>query len=127
MSLSRDIAASYVTLSKQGYSAEDIATSIADFLNENNLFSLKDKVLSQIKAYEEAEKYYQTAHISTAHHLSEAIQKKIAHAVSNSEGTHVSVTENKELIAGYIARYRGIEWDASLKGSLERLRADLKN
>lgn len=126
MSLSRDIADAYVTLARQGYATDTIAQAIAGFIGENNLFSLQDKILAQVKAFEDAERSYQTVHITAAHALGETLEKKIAHAVAGAEHAHVAVITEPALIAGYTARYRGVEWDASLKGSLERLRAALK-
>ncbi len=126
MGLSRDIAQAYVTLSKQGYADADIAGAIAGFVGENNLFSLKDKIIDQVKSFEDARRSYESVHIRAAHPLAEKLEKKIVAAVSGKEHAHASVTKEPALIAGYVARFKGVEWDASLKGSLERLRAALK-
>lgn len=126
MSLSRDIAESYVFLIKEGKDAERVANATLSFLKENNLWALQEKVLAHVASIEKIEKEYQTVDIVFADDREEKHAKDVTYSLSGSSDVEFSVKIDEALIGGFKARYKGKEWDASIDGVLERLRANLK-
>lgn len=126
MSLSRDIATAYVALIKEGNSLEDASVAVCNFIKENDLWSLKDKIVNYVEDIEREKQEYNSVDVVFAEHSEEKYSKDVAMVISESADVDVSHSSDPKLIAGFKARYRGREWDASIAGVLERLRVHLK-
>ena len=126
MSLSRDIAQAYIRLCDEGYEKGFVADSVISFLDENNLESLKSKVLEHVQVIEEDREKYDSVNIKSAMPLNAHTTKEIVESVCVDEKVEHRLEEDKSLIAGFVARFRSIEWDGSVKGKVERLRGILK-
>lgn len=125
MSLSRDIAESYVSLVSMGNDAEKVATAVVKFLKENNLQALERKVLEHVSSIEETERAYNSVQMTFAKESTDKYAKDIAKTVTGDD-VEIRTETDDSLIGGFKARYKGREWDASIEGVLERLRAKLK-
>jgi F0F1-type ATP synthase delta subunit len=126
MSLSRDIAQAYIRLCNEGYEKGFVADSVISFLDENNLESLKSKVLEHVQVIEDEKEKYNSVDIKTALPLSAHTTKEIVESICGDTEVRHKVEEDKTLIAGFVARFRSLEWDGSVKGKVERLRGILK-
>ncbi|MCB9805556.1 F0F1 ATP synthase subunit delta [Candidatus Nomurabacteria bacterium] len=126
MSLSRSIANSYITLCEEGNDPKVVANSVATFLKENNLISLQKNILDNVEMIEKEKENYNSLNIRSAFPLTAHTTKEIAEGLCGENKVKHRVEEDKKLIAGFVARYRGVEWDASMQGVVSRLRQLLK-
>jgi F0F1-type ATP synthase delta subunit len=63
--------------------------------------------------------------IQSAHRLSDALVRDITRYVGASKETPVVCDEGVDIIGGFVARFHGIEYDASITSRLEKMRKEL--
>lgn len=125
MNLSRNIAEAYKTLINEGCDVDVVANSVASFMKEFGLMSIRENILNHVSLIESEEEKYNTVvvHVADNNHKNKA--RKIADVLCG-ENYPLSTSTDSELIGGFKVRHRGKEWDASIGGVLERLRSKLK-
>ena len=93
-------------------------SDLAKFLSKHNMTPLMFNVLKYLEHKEAQHLVHNTIVIETPFDLSEksisTIKRKVGNDLAETE-----IVENKNLLAGYVARFKGLEYDASAKTILE--------
>lgn len=92
--------------------------NMVSFLQKHNLLTLLPSILEFLKHKESQHLAHNTLVIESPFPLNEEAVSVIKKQVGDNF-TEVEMVENKSLLAGYVARFRGIEYDASAKSILE--------
>jgi hypothetical protein len=94
-------------------------SSSTEILNKENL----EKIATDIGIEKEK---YNSVEIKSAFPMTAHTTKEILESVCKDSSVKHFAKEDKTLIAGFVAKYKGVEWDASVKGVVDRLRKTLK-
>jgi F0F1-type ATP synthase delta subunit len=113
MSLSRNLA---LHLTKH----QDSLSDVIDLLTRYNMLSLLPSIKKALVEISQTGDVYNTIMIETPFPLSENAIKKIKRIAGNDLATH-EVHENKELLAGFKARFKGVLYDGSAERIIKQL------
>lgn len=105
-------------------------THVKDFLkfcHEKKLDYLLPSILRYYKEIVANNEAKNTVHIKAHHKLTDNIISKIKTAVGAEKKTKAVVTEDKNLLGGFVAEYQNKVFNASIKNQLERLENNLIN
>lgn len=107
----------------QDSSNKKIAENLVAYLEHNNLLPLLGSVVEHLENIAAKAGAQAELDIVSAHKLTDATVKEIKKSLGADQlGT---VTENKELIGGFVAEYNGVVYDASIATQLNKLKNSL--
>lgn len=116
----------FVELNKNGY-ISDFLLSFMQILAEKN--RLED-LINIIENYED--KYLEVsgeavANVSSVIELDKDIREELSEKLSKITGKKVTLetTKNPELLGGFLAKIKSTQFDASIKGQMERLKEEM--
>lgn len=89
--------------------------NLVSFLEKHNLLAMLPGVLGFLKHKEAQHLAHNTLVIETPFPLDDKSIKTVKRMAGNDLIEEVELVENKDVLAGYIARYKGKEYDASAK------------
>ena len=121
----RAIAHSLIQAAQAGVSDDQISTVVDAFLHEYHLTDLLPAIVRQYEQLQQAALASETLTITTAFELSDELQSQISHALASATQPPITTTVDPQLIGGFIARYQGKEYDASLRTQLNQLHTHL--
>lgn len=123
----RHIAQSLHTLvTKEGHKAQDVANWFVGYVQMHDREDQIHDVVRYLEALEKREEKENTLHIKTAYDVSDATRNAIVDHVDASQDTPVELNEDASLIGGFIAEYKGVRYNATLKNELKKLRFSLE-
>lgn len=120
MTLSRSIAYSLIKLSET-HTIDEVIEKYNKFSREYNLEDLKPHVLEYLNRLEKRERGEESVRIKTASALSEDLKSRVKNSLGANTAP-VEEREDKELVSGFVATYKGVQYDTSLKTLLNRIK-----
>ena len=106
---------------------QKIIASFVDFCDKKRLTHLFDSLLKYIEIEIKKEEDNKTLKIFSAGKLDEKIVEQIGKLSEAGPGAPISVIEEKDIVAGFIAYYQNKIIDASLDNNLRLLKNKLIN
>lgn len=91
---------------------------MVSFLQKHSLLTLLPSIMEFLKHKEAQHLAHNTLVIESPFPLKEGSVSVIKKRIGDNFN-EVEMVENKSLLAGYVARFRGVEYDASAKSILE--------
>lgn len=101
---------------KKEVSAEDVVSTLASY----NLLSLLPNILETVKKLKSDQGAQDTIHVESPFEVSEEALARIKRIVGN-DMAETSVTINKNILAGFKARYKGKLYDGSAERIIKNL------
>ncbi len=102
---------------------ENITNILLDFLVKNKLINLLPQIVYHLDSLAKKEVDFNTLNIETAEILDHDLLSKIYQKFHLPEMKKTN--QNKDLLGGFVATYRGVVYDASLKNRIRLLRNKL--
>lgn len=115
------IATALLTLLSQGVSPEKISAGFLVFAKKNHIEGLIDTIVWYLEYFSKQYQRNEAVEIIAAHSISPDTIEAIRDSIGAINAQTI-VTEDTSLVAGFIARYKGTQYDASIKTQLSRLR-----
>jgi F0F1-type ATP synthase delta subunit len=107
----------------QDSSNKKVAEHLVIYLERNNLLPLLGSIVEHLERITAEAGAQAELDIVSAHKLSDATVKEIKKSLGAEQLG--SVTENKQLIGGFVAEYNGVVYDASVATQLNKLKNSL--
>jgi F0F1-type ATP synthase delta subunit len=125
MNNSKNIAQALISLANEGIDAEKIANDFQIYLEHHKLQAQLPEIVRQMEKIDSAAKKFEEVSIETAHPTSQELLEKIRDHIHAPKDVAITNNINTNLIGGFIAKYRGVEYDTSLKTTLRKLQESL--
>lgn len=106
-------------------SDSDISNAIFSYIKKYKLESLLPKVLMYLEDKVEKNNKWNTLSVLSGIEIEDNIVKEIIEKINASEAKKIKREVDKDLIGGFVATYKGIIYDASIKNQLQLLRNSL--
>lgn len=119
---SKSIAFALFSLLDQEISFEKIAEGFTQYVKKNNLQGLLPNVFWYLEYFLKQKAKKESVEIILAHDVSPEIITDITSFIGTPEGVPIFTRHDSEIIGGFIARYDGVQYDASIKKQLAQLR-----
>ena len=120
MQISRHIAEACIELLKEE-SPEEVSSKLQRFVKQYNLGDFIPHVVAYLGKSEELQRMKETVVVESATPLSKEVRQTITKSLQ-AEDAKLEETQNKDLLAGFVATYDGIQYDASLQTLLTKLK-----
>lgn len=125
MNNSKNIAHALLALAEEGISAEKIAKDFQVYLEYHKLQAQLPEIVRQMEKLNDAKNKFEEVEIQTAHATSKELLQKIRDHIKAPKEAVIENKINTNLIGGFIAKYKGVEFDTSLKTQLKKLQETL--
>ena len=122
---SRHIAEALTELVKSKKSTQDVVDNLLTFLEGNHLTPMLPKILESLERKRVELDKLETAEVSLSHPIKPSALKDIEKIIMKKPEDPVAVSYDNSLIGGFLIRYRGKEYDGSIKGQLRELKTIL--
>lgn len=119
---SKSIASALFSLLQQGTPLETVVEGFERYIQKNHLEGLVPNILWYLAYYADAQQRNESVELVVAHDVSTELASEITSFVGAPSTSPVHTKQDASIIAGFIARYNGTEYDASAKTQLARLR-----
>lgn len=119
---SKSIASALFSLLQQGTPLETVVEGFERYIQKNHLEGLVPNILWYLAYYADRQQRNESVELVVAHDVSTDLASEIASFVGAPSTSRVQTQKDASIIAGFIARYDGTEYDASAKTQLARLR-----
>lgn len=109
------------------FKREEVISGVIDFIKETTHDNLLPEVASQLQGIVKEENKAKIATVVTAFSLTEVQKEQIRKKLETAAGYEISLREiiDKSLLGGFKIKLGDWIYDASLKGTLEKLKNDL--
>lgn len=104
-----------------------ISKAFLAYAKDKHLSEMLPKILYHLKNFARHNKIHNTAFVSSAFKLNNEIEKVVREFVGVESDSEINFVENKNLIGGFVVKYRGYLYDASIKNKLQKLKEELIN
>ncbi len=105
--------------------AEKIAEQLIQFVEKNHLQTQLGAIMRDIRVENEKIKKENSVSISVPHDIDAPTTEHITRFVGAPHGTQVTVTENPELLGGFLAYWRDQKIDGTIAHTLDTLRENI--
>jgi F0F1-type ATP synthase delta subunit len=119
---SKKLALYAFSLFQKGFSVEKITQAVKDVLIAYKQESLYTSFLKNFKKLLERQNEFETFFIESPYPLHPETQARVIKAITNDPNPSVVYKENKDLLLGFRASYRGQVFDASAKKYITNLK-----
>jgi F0F1-type ATP synthase delta subunit len=110
---------------KSKKSAPAVVENLLRFLQDNHLTPMLPMIIESLERKKVELDKLETASITLSHELKPSAMKDIEKIIMKKPEDKVVVTYDNSLIGGYLIRYRGREYDGSVRGQLRELKTIL--
>lgn len=124
---SRQIAIALTELVRSGRPNESIADELILFLKKNHLTPMLPMVIESLEKKQSDLEKLETAYVTISHPVKQSAMKDLEKIIMKKPEDPVLVSYDEGLIGGFVVRYRGREYDGSIKGQLRELKTILMN
>ncbi len=126
---SKNLAKALYKLSEENnFTPEKILRSFMSYVDEYNLQPLLPKTIQYLEEFHKKKKKWNTVEIDFGYSIEDSkIVTQIKETIKANSDDDVSISEDKELIGGFVARHKGVIYDASIKNQLQLLKKNLIN
>jgi F0F1-type ATP synthase delta subunit len=107
---------------KKGDSSEKVLRAVKDVLIQNKQESLYGSFLKNLQKLVEKQNQYETFFIESPFPLSAEMQNTVIRSVTDESVSSVLHKENKDLLLGFRALYKGTIFDGSAKKYITNLK-----
>ena len=125
MNNSKNIAQALISLANEGIDAQKIANDFQIYLEHHKLQAQLPEIVRQMEKIDSAAKKFEEVSIETAHPTSQDLLEKIRDHIHAPKDAVIVNNITTNLIGGFIAKYKGVEYDTSLKTTLQKLKDQL--
>jgi F-type H+-transporting ATPase subunit delta len=125
MNNSKNIAIALLALAEEGINADKIAKDFQTYLEHHKLLAQLPEIVRQMEKLNDARNKFEEVEIQTAHATSKELLTKIRDHINAPKDAKIENKLNTNLIGGFIAKYKGVEFDTSLKTQLKKLQESL--
>lgn len=115
----------YQLLDRDSHSHEKVLDAFTEYVKEHKLETLAVRALRFALEALTRDEHFETLHIVSGLPIDEQITKDIAQLLKVKNQASTQINTDKELIGGFVATYKGFQYDASIKHQLRRLQAQL--
>ena len=115
----------YQLLRRDIHPHEQVLAAFSDYISEHKLETLAVRALRYTLEALRRDARFQTLHIVSGLPIDEQVTRDIASLLKVTTDASVVKNTDAELIGGFIATYKGFQYDASIKQQLRRLQAQL--
>ncbi len=122
---SRQIAEALTQLARSNKSTPTVVDDLLRFLKENHLTPMLPMIIESLERKSIELDKLETASVTLSHELKPSAMKDIEKIIMKRPEDSVVVTYDNSLIGGFLIRYRGKEYDGSIKGQLRELKTIL--
>ena len=124
---SKQLAKSLVELIKEDATKqEEIIKDFLIFCKEKNLLNQLSNIIKHLEIIDKNKSDLEQLHIHSAQPLSQNIIQRIQKLVGAANQVTVNTQENKDIQGGFIAKYNGMIYDASVKTQLSNLKQSIQ-
>ena len=124
---SRQIATALTELVRTDKSNEAVADDLILFLKKNHLIPMLPMIMESLEKKQSELEKLETAYVTLSHPIKSSTMKDLEKIIMKKPDDPVSVSYDSSLIGGFTARYKGREYDGSIKGQLRELKTILMN
>jgi len=125
MNTSKNIAIALLGLLDEGKSAVEVTKDFMKFVKDRKLASQLPEIVRQMEKLQAERSKENEVSIRTPYEVSKTLEKHIAEKMNAPKDTGIRIEIDETLIGGFVATYKGLEYDASLKKQLAQLQASL--
>lgn len=125
MTSSKHVAEALIRILDTKAPIPDVANALVSFLEENHLTAMLPMVISSLEKRQVELENMETAHVVLSHKIKSSALKDLEKIIKKKPQDNMAVSYDSGLIGGFLARYRGREYDGSIKGQLRELKATL--
>lgn len=125
MNTSKNIAIALLGLLDEGKSAAEVTKDFMNFVQDRKLASQLPEIVRQMEKLQAERSKEKEVSIRTPYEVSKTLEKHIAEKMNAPKDTGIRTEIDETLIGGFVATYKGLEYDASLKKQLAQLQASL--
>jgi len=122
---SKNLSEALYKISKENQNADILVDNFLEYVKDNNLISLMPQTIEHLERLSSSLKEFNTLKIHSglpiSYETTNLIQEKLKIDKDVKKENHV----DSELIGGFIASYKGVLYDASLKNQLRLLKNSL--
>jgi len=104
-----------------------LSAQFLEFAKKNNLLSQLPNILYHLNYSKNMEERNSSLFLTSSHGVSEQTVSGLKKFVGASEVVKVTQSVDEKIIGGFIAKYKDIIYDASIKNQLNKLKTSLKN
>ena len=122
---SRQISEALTGLLKTEKTTSDIVDNLMVFLKKNHLMSMLPMILRSLEIKQLELEMTETAHVTLSHEVKSSALKDLERIIKKKPEDPTVVSYDSGLIGGFLVRYRGKEYDGSIKGQLRELKTIL--
>lgn len=115
----------YLLSTRENISSADITASFFKYIDEYKLESLLPETLKYLEDLNSKDKAFSTLQIDFGCDISGEILNKIKSTIGVDSNSTVVTKEDADLIGGFVATYKGMIYDASIRNQLQLLKQEL--
>lgn len=116
------IARGIIKLIQLGVSEDQVFSGFKKYITHYHLQALVPNILNYLELFHAKNRENESVSLVVAHDVDEQILEDLKKFVSAPVGTEITVEKDESIIGGFIARYRNVEYDASLTTQLSRFK-----
>ncbi len=125
MTSSKHLAEALIRILETKAPTPAVADALISFLQENHLTAMLPMVISSLEKRQVELEKLETAHVTLSHKIKPSALKDLEKIIKKKPQDSMAVSYDSGLIGGFLIRYRGREYDGSIKGQLRELKATL--
>jgi len=109
----------------KGINQSTLLSSVESYIKEYKLEPLLPNTIMYLEDKIKKDSNWNTFSLEYGLEISQEIENKIKEKIKATDSKITNKTENKDLIGGFVATYKGIIYDASIKNQLILLKNEL--
>lgn len=121
---SQELSQVLIQITKDSSKSDEALDVFVSFLEENNLLSQLPHIIRNLEYLSKRERDFNTLIVESPFEISETLLGKIKE-VSKAKDASVETVENKSLLGGFRATYKGFVVDGSARHNLQTLKKQL--
>ncbi len=115
----------YQLLRQNTHPHEHVLAAFTDYIAEHKLETLAIRALRFALDALSRDARFETLHVMSGLPIDQTVTRDIAKMLRADDAVNIELHTDRELIGGFVATYRGFQYDASIKHQLRRLQAQL--
>lgn len=115
----------YHLINENTHSIDVVSDAFVEYVKTHKLESLVPRVLEYLEIALKKDAAFNTLEISSGLPIDKKISEKIVEILKAPANAKTKIKVDSELIGGFVASFRGFEYDASIKNQLKHLHTKL--
>jgi F0F1-type ATP synthase delta subunit len=127
MNDAKTIAYAVLHLEQDGYTPKKIIDGVYEWLKVSRKLKMIPAIIHEIERISKVIEKYETITIESPFNLDHKIIEDIRAKITEDNDAPIDFQINRDLLGGFLVKYKGVKTDATLKRQLQEVSNTLKN